>query len=160
MFMRKVLSWIGVAALAILVVVGGLIAYAAIQGNRLDNEARLYADKAVRPIIDHWNADALKQAASPRLLAAIKPEQLASMFQWFQTLGPLKMAQPCNGQVRIDVNSTTGRTLTGQYSCAAQFQNGAATIQLVLVKSEGEWRISGFHVSSPALIPHPQTGNL
>jgi hypothetical protein len=158
--MRKLLTWIGAATLVLLVVGGAGFAYMVTRGLHMDEEARLYADKAVRPIIEHWNPDALKAQASPSLLANIKPDQLASLFVWFQTLGELKTINPCTGQARLDVNTTTGRTLTGQYTCQAQFQAGPATIQLSLIKTQNQWRIFGFHVNSPALLPRPQSSKI
>jgi hypothetical protein len=155
--MRKVLTWIGGATLLILVIgVGGFIALA-VQGSRLDTEARLYADGAVRPVVSPWNVQALTERAAPELLANTKPQQLTALFQWLKTLGALKDVEPCGGQTRLDVNTSRGRTLTGQYTCRAQFQGGQATIEMLLVKRSNAWRIAGFHVTSPALLPSAQT---
>ena len=155
--MRKVLTWIGGATLLFLAVCIGGVGYLAVQGSRLDTQARLYADGALRPVVSPWNVQALTDRAAPELLASTKPEQLAALFQWFKTLGALKDAEPCGGQTRLDVNTSTGRTLTGQYTCRARFQGGDATIQMLLVKRSNAWRIAGFHVSSPALLPSAQT---
>jgi hypothetical protein len=155
--MRKVLTWIGGATLLFVAVCIGGVSYMAVQGTRLDNEARLYADGAVRPVVSPWNLQALTDRAAPELLANTKPAQLAALFVWFKTLGALQDLEPCGGGTRLDVNIGSGRTLTGRYTCRAHFQAGEAQIQLVLIKRGNAWRIAGFRVSSPALVPAAQT---
>ncbi len=154
--MRKVLTWIGGGALFLLLVGIAGVAYLMVQGSRLDNESRAYADSAVRPVVEHWNAQALKDRAAPALLANLTPERLSNIFQWLSTLGALTSVEPCTGQARIDVSTGNGRVVSGKYTCKAQFQSGEAVISLVLVKNDGEWRIAGFHVNSPALVPREQ----
>ena len=158
--MRLVLTWIGAVALLLFVVALAGFGYLVLQGNRLDNEGRIYADETVRPIVNHWDASALKDQASPALLAATKPEQFASLFRWFATLGSLKALEPCGGQSRIDITTQQRRVTTGQYSCQAHFQNGDAVVQLLLIRNQSAWRINGFHVTSPALLPREQAGKI
>lgn len=88
--MRKVLTWIGAATLLFVAVCIGGVSYMAVQGTHLDNEARLDADCAVRPVVAPWNLQALTERAAPELLANTKPAQLAALFVWFKTLGALR----------------------------------------------------------------------
>jgi hypothetical protein len=155
--LRKLLTLLGAAVLLLIVIGVGGLAYLWVQGTGQDTEARLYANNALPPVISSWSLQALRDRASPELLANTKPEQLTALFQWFKTLGTLKTLEPCLGQTQLNVNTFSGRTLTGQYSCHAQFQAGEATIQMSLIKRDNAWRITGFHVSSPALVPAAQT---
>ena len=157
--MRKVLTWIGAAALVFVVAGAAGFGYLMLKGNALDEEARAYADKAVRPVINHWDPQALQDQASPSLLATVKPGQFASMFQFFQDkLGTSTSIEPCKGQARVNISTGNGRVITGAYACKAHFLKADAAVQLVLLKNRGEWRIAGFHVNSPAFFPGAQPG--
>ena len=156
--MRKLLTWIGAAALITLIVGVPGFGYLAWVASGLDNEGRIYSDQATIAVVQHWNAAALKDRASPELLASIKPDQLASLFHWFGTLGALKSVAPCSGQVNVNVTIVSGRTTSGQFTCNAKFESGDATVSLLIFKNQGKWQIAGFRVNSPALIPREQGG--
>ena len=40
---------------------------------------------------------------------------------------------------------------TAHYVCTANYQQGAASLDITLVKVDENWMVNGFHVNSPAL---------
>ncbi len=133
--MRKLLIWLGAVALAVLLVavIGfGTLLWGTLGLNR---EGKIYAGEATLAVVQHWESAALEARATPALRATLKPDQLASLFRWFQTLGALQKLDPCDGDIRVNVSATAGRVTTGQFNCPAQFEAGAATISLLILKT-------------------------
>ena len=150
--MGKILAAIGLLAVGLFVLGAAGFAYLAVRGGKLDREAAAYSTDAVRAITTHWDPAALASRATPQLVASIPPDKLAALFGWFATLGALQDDPDCRGRSSIFA-SPSGTTTTGKYACAARYQVGQATVTVALVKTGGAWRINGFHVTSPMLLP-------
>jgi len=149
--MRKFFYWLGVtAAIAIVAVIiaGGLLAR---RGFSLDAEAKAYVDQAVVAICGNWDQQQLIDRAAPELLAAMKTNSLAGVFERASRVGPLLKYEGANGQASMIVYNGNAK-ITANYVATAQFEKGEATIKFALVKDDGGWRISGFHVDA-----HPKT---
>jgi hypothetical protein len=150
--MRKFFYWLGIAAASVIVLVVLFIAYTAYIGVGIDKEARLYADDAVIAITAHWDVKELRQRATPELLQQVKPEDLDSLFTWFATLGALVDYQGSKQRGWNQSTGTQGTMINAEYAGDGKYAAGSATIDLMLLKRDGEWRISGFHVNSSKLI--------
>jgi hypothetical protein len=152
MKMRKLLYVLGAAFLALIVVVVSTVGYFAYVGNKLDQEAKRYVDDAVPAIVADWSVDELRRRASPELLQTTKPDDLRSLFALFAKLGPLVQYEGSKGDANLFVSAGSGQTITANYVARATFKNGGASIEIVLRKLDGTWKVQGFRVNSTEMI--------
>lgn len=159
--MRKVIYW-GGAITAGLVLVVAAIGYVAYKGSTLDKESKAYADEAVLAITTRWDDQELMRRASPALLKSVTPEQIASVFNWFKVMGTLASTADCKGGSRfsafigqaITTPAQFTSSTTAQYACSLTYQQGVATVELLLVKDDDRWMINRLNVNSPFLMAH------
>jgi hypothetical protein len=151
--MGRVFAAIGMIVVALIAI--GIVGfgYLAHKGRALDEEAAAYSGDAVTAITAHWDAAALTARAAPHMAQAVTPGKLTALFAWFATLGPMQDTPTCRGTSSVYANVGGTSTITANYTCDARYQAGEAAVSVGLVKLNGAWRISGFHVTSPALIP-------
>ncbi len=153
--MGKFFKFLGVGVAGFVVIVAGLFAYAMIHGSALDSESKAYVDQAVVAITSHWSAHALKDRAAPKLLAATTPAQLDNLFGALSGLGELKKYEGAKGEANFYASIGNENVSFAAYVARAQYENGEATINILIQKTNGAWHILGFHVNSPALAVHP-----
>ena len=150
--MRKFFFGLGIAAAAVILLIAAFIGYGVYVGAGVSKEGGVYADNAVVTITAHWDVKELTKRASPELLKQVKPEVLASLFDWFATLGPLVDYQGSKPLGWRQVSGTGGTVILAEYLCSARYKAGPATIDLVLQKSGSVWKINRFQVNSDILI--------
>ena len=150
--MRKFFYWFGAlaAALTLLLIVG--FCYLFYTSSRLDRESKDYADAASLAITSHWNPHELLSRASPNLRSSMTIKQASSVFEWFGVLGTPIQSQDCKGSAMLFASFGKPSSITAQYVCSTNYQQGAATIDIALVKMDERWMVSGFYVKSPALL--------
>ena len=149
--MRKFFMWFGVAAAALVVILGVVIGIMAWQGSALDRESKAYADASVLAITKTWTEDELLKRASPDLRKSATPAQIADMFAMLRTtLGPLSTYDGSTGQATMTVGTNAGTR--ANYSGKGHFEKGDADIQLTLIKQGDAWMIEAFHLNSPVLL--------
>jgi hypothetical protein len=144
--MRRFLCVIGATALGVvgLVVIGvGVLIW---NGRGLDVESKAYVDAAVPAITSHWSKEALLDRATPELRAAATPDQIAAVFNNFSRLGPLVQYEGAAGQANMMYLLGKGEQVSASYEAKAKYENGEATLRLVLLKRDGKWQIQNFHV--------------
>jgi hypothetical protein len=151
--MKRILIALGVAFLALVVVVVAFIGHNAFTGSALDKESKAYVDAAVPAIISSWNEQELLKRASPEFQHATGPGDVDRLFGWFRTLGQFQKYEGANGEATISVTPQTGRVISARYVAKAVFDKGEANIEVVLMKHGNLWQIAGFKVYSPALMP-------
>jgi len=149
---RRIFFWFGVLAAAFTVVVIVGFGYLAYNGSRLDKESESYANAAVLGGTSHWNGQELLGRATPNLLRSATAAQISSMFEWFSVLGPLTDSQDCKGSSSVVAFVGKPISTLARYTCQAQYQQGSATISMVLVKIGDVWMLNAFHVDSPILM--------
>lgn len=150
--MRKFFFGLGIAAAALILLIVAFIGYGVYVGAGVSKEGGAYADNAVVTITAHWDVKELTKRATPALLKQVKPEALASLFDWFATLGPLVDYQGSKQVSWSQFTGTGGTVVSAEYHCSARYKAGPATIDLGLQKSGGVWRINSFRVNSDILI--------
>ena len=155
--MRRFIYRLAAVAALMLCAAGLAFGYVAYVGTKLDRESKAYVDEAVVDITTHWDKDAFMRRASPQLLQAIKPEELASFFVFYSSLGPLVAYQGSSGSSMLSTLVRAGRNIAGRivsvrYMARATFQEGDADIQVTLVKIGNAWKLQGFRVDSPVLV--------
>ena len=144
--MRKFLCFVGATALTVLVaaVIGvGVLVW---HGRALDAESKAYVDGVVPAITAHWDKEALLDRATPELRASITANQISALFDNLSRLGPLVEYEGATGDANMSYYTGKGGQVSATYQAKARYQNGEATLRLLLLKRDGEWRIQGFHV--------------
>ncbi len=150
--MRKFFFWFGALAACVIVVGVAGFFYLARIGSALDKESRAYATATVAAVTSHWSAQELLQRASPALVRA-GTAQMAAAFAWFGSLGNLVGQPDCKGSSLMSAFAGQALHMSARYVCTATYEHGDATIELGLVKLGQGWRVNGFRVDSPALLP-------
>jgi hypothetical protein len=150
--LKGCLMGFGVLA-AVVAVVGalgfGLIAFF---GTGFDKSSKAYVDDAVPQIVSNWSADELTRRVAPEYMQLFKKADIESLFQKMsQRLGPMQKYGGSTGDSKMNFSSGGG-TVSATYVCHATFKGGDATINVVLVRSQGQWMIAGFHVESSAFL--------
>jgi len=151
--MRKFFYILGVIAAILIVTAGvglGIVIY---KGRALDAESKAYVDAAVPAITASWSQEELMRRAAPELRDSIKPGQLTAVFGAFSRLGPLVTYEGATGDANMSYFTGTGSTVSATYVAKAKYQNGEATIRIVLLKRDGQWMIQNFHLDSPGATP-------
>lgn len=122
---------------------------------RQDRHAREYVVTAIPAIYKDWNFGEIKSRAAaqlrddPQFNSAGPP-----MFEMLRnTFGPLQKADEPQGSAGYGWgDGAPARGTYGDYVAHATFAKAEAELELFVVKENGEWRIAGFHVNSPALV--------
>ncbi len=150
--MKKALAILGGVFLTVLVI--GAVAFTifVVVGKDLDSQSKAYADAVIPAVIANWDIKELDKRASPELLAAVKRSELEGLFVVFQKLGKLKEYKGSKGQANISLTTQSGKVITANYVGNAEFENGPASVQLVLIRHADQWQILGFRVNSKVLL--------
>jgi hypothetical protein len=142
-----VLQAVGAVSLVGIAAACGFAAMIAYGGYALDGESRQFADAAIADIGRDWDERVLESHAAPELLQTSSPQQRKSALLYFSQLGHLTDYGAPKGEATIAIRNGVS-TITARYSAVAQFQNGAATVSLGLVKEGGQWMIASLQVRS------------
>lgn len=136
-----------------LLIVTGTVAFSvlALKGNALDKESKAYVDEVTPKILVNLTKETLFEYASSELKNSASPEEFDRIFKWFEKLGQFKEYKGSSGQAVISLTSERGKQITGTYLAQVEFENGSATVQIVIIKKKNHWSIMGFHVNSMAL---------
>lgn len=146
--MRKFLVILGVLTLVVIVAAGVGVGVLIYKGNSLDAESKAFVDSAAPAIAASWNKEQLLDRATPELRASVKPEDLRSLFDAVAQLGPLVRYEGATGEANMSYMTGSGSSVSASYVAKATFRGGTATIRFALLKRDGRWMISGFHVDS------------
>ncbi len=155
---RAVLQAISLVGIAAGCGFAGMIAYG---GYDLEGESRQFADAAIADIGRDWDARVLESRAAPELLQTTSPQQRKSALKNFSQLGRLTDYGAPRGEANIAIQDGVS-IITARYSADAQFQNGAATISLGLVKEGGLWMIASLDVRAIGTVRgrrHPRSAS-
>jgi len=148
--MRWFFNILGVTA-AILIVAAAIgIGFVVYKGRGLDSESKAYVDVAIPAITANWNQDEFLKRASPELRDSIRPGQLTTLFVAFSRLGALVAYEGATGDANMSYFTSTGGRVFATYVAKAKYQNGEATIRIVLLKRDGQWMIQNFQIDSDA----------
>ncbi|MBN1637311.1 MAG: hypothetical protein JW920_12400 [Deltaproteobacteria bacterium] len=138
-------------AITILLSVFG-IGIVSMRNAALEKECRAYVDQIVPAILTDMSVETLSGFASDEMLSVIPKEELEEGFTCFSKLGEFNSYIGCDGRTSTWGSLKNGRMITGDYVAQADFETGPATVELLLLKKEGQWSILGFHINSEALL--------
>jgi hypothetical protein len=145
-FLKTILAIFGGLCAAIAITFIGLVSIAAYTGPSFDKESKAYADAAVVAIASDWNEKNLTDRASPQLMTPAKTLVLDRALGSGRMLGALKKYDGSKGEAHVVFLWPGGKTVTADYLSRAEFERGAATIKISLIRSDGAWKIQGFKV--------------
>jgi len=153
--LKKVLMIIGglfvVGALALAVTIGVLF----MNGSKLDQSSKAYADTAIVAVITDWNQAELESRFSPEFKASLKEGDLAKWFAIYKKLGKLKSYNGSQGQANMSVTAAKGKVISASYVGKAEFETGPGEILLTLIEHDGQWQVYGFRVHSEQFMIKP-----
>jgi hypothetical protein len=150
--MKKVLTILGVAFLALIIAVGAAVGYAMYMGARSDASSKAYVDQTVPAIVSTWSADRLLQESSSELRRRVSDDQMFAVFKKFSALGKLLAYHGSEGQSQISFTPRSGKVITAKYEATARCEHGDVAVNITLVQENGRWRILGFFVNSDQLL--------
>jgi hypothetical protein len=71
----------------------------------------------------------------------------------FRQLGELKHLDAPKGGITSGAFTGTGVVTMGNYTAKAEFEHGAATLQIQLRRVDDTWKINGFYINSDVFLP-------
>lgn len=157
--MKRFLTILGAVFGTIIVVAVIAAVIFVVRAMKLDGEATAYIQDAAPKILQQWNVQELVDRATPELLAAAKSrEQFDRMFAMFRQLGTLNHLDAPKGSITSGAFTSTGVVTIGNYTATAEFEQGAATLQIQLRRVDDTWKINGFYIKSDVFLPQkPKT---
>ena len=149
--MKKVIMILGYIFLAIIVVL--LVGFGSLTviGNRLDKESKAFVDAAIPAIISTWDIREIEKRASPEFNDDVDHDGLEQDFGVLQQLGNLVMYKGSTGDAHITLSLHYGYEITADYTASADFEAGATTMQMSLIKHGGKWQILDFKITPEEL---------
>lgn len=148
--MKRSITLLGYISVALIVVLTAVFGVLFMAGKRLDRESKAYIDSAVPAIASDWSLDELKKRASREFDDAVDYEEIADYFDTLRQLGGFVSYQGSSGEATISVSFRYGYEITAEYAASADFEEGSAEIQVLLIKQDGLWQILDFKVAPQA----------
>jgi len=119
-----------------------------------DQQARQFVTTVTPLIYKTWNVEALTHRSASVLLTPGYEAQVRDLFETISPhLGPLDSATAPEGTLRFGrADRELPRGLYGKYTSTAKFRDAGATLEFLVIKEQGAWRIASFQVGSPAIL--------
>lgn len=118
-------------------------------------QSQPFATQFVGSVTMHWNRAELDRQADTNLAAQVRNSGIARPldFAYFAQLGARTSEVDCKLYDYTTFKDDTRNYISANYICAAQFEQGAASILLTVMrdKENAPWRIGYFDVASPKL---------
>lgn len=150
--MKRLLSIVGGFVLFAVVLLAGLIGYAAYRGPGLDASSKHYIETNLPVILSSWSKEELLKRASPELLkviAASPPGEIDQLFRKMSKLGTLLNLSDIKGESNMSYTTWNGKLITAAYTATAKFSHGKGQIRVRLIQRDDQWKIMHFYVDSP-----------
>ena len=149
--MKKTLIILG-GIFAVLIIVGvvGFI-FMAITGTALDKESKAYVDDVTPKILSNLDKETLFKYSSDELKSSATSEEIDKIFSWFSKLGKFKEYKGSAGSSYVNYIVGKGKQTLGYYTAQAEFENGPATIKIIVIKKDKRWQVLQFNINSMAL---------
>ncbi len=146
--MRKIIGICAAASAAVLLTFAVAVAMVEVTSKQLNLESHQYADAAIVAVVSRWDTGALMKRASAQLGASVESaDEIRSVFSGFRLLGGLRKYNGSYGTTRFLVEPNGNALVMAEYFGHADFQNGAAGIQITLIRVGNGWKILRFAVT-------------
>ncbi len=127
--------------------------------DQLNHDAEKYVESTVTRITSQWKPGVLMASVYPGVRKTFNLQTVNQVFFLYKKLGPLQQINETTGEVAIIRTLDSGKTITGTYQVSAEYENGAAVIQISCVMDNETWYLTGFRVNSSVLdAPPPVSG--
>jgi len=148
-------SRLSLCALGLLIVLAagtgiGMLVY---KVHALNAQSKAFVGNAVPAIAASWNEEQLLSRATPELRDQIMSEDLPTLSALSTHLGQFAEYLGATGEVSWVSLAGFGGSISATYVAKASFVNGITTFRLTLVRLDGRWMISEFHLDAVQLDP-------
>ncbi len=113
-----------------------------------EKQANTYVDEVLPAIIKEWSVSVLTSYAHPDFFKATPHNNVQQLFFQFKKLGSLKEYKGAQGDIVVSETSAGSKVISGNFTASAIFENGTATIKVVILKGKEHWNITGIMVDS------------
>jgi hypothetical protein len=119
-----------------------------------DQQARQFVTAVTPLIYKTWNVEALTHRSASVLRTPDYEAEVRDVFKIISPhLGPIESATAPEGTLRFGrADRQLPRGLYGKYKSTAKFHDAEATLEFLVIKERGVWRIASFQVGSPAIL--------
>ena len=151
--LKKLLIILGAVLTVVILCYAGVSYYISYQASKYD-AAVVPLLQQVIPEISTWQEDAIRRNMSEDALQRIPPQVFSATVEKFSRLGALKSFEtPVFKEVSEyrSPNVLPGSgpaTTTVSYTSEALYENGEATISLILAEQDGEFQVQYFTIQS------------
>ena len=153
--MNRLLTVFGLAIPVVILVIAifyGLVIY---KGSHANDESEAFVNTVVPVVLAAMNRETFFKYADDTLINSATPDRFDRIFTWFSTLGAMQKYNGSSGQANVNLGFS-GISFSADYEARATFDKGDAVVKVSAVRRNGNWKITGFGISSPALT---QTSN-
>ena len=118
----------------------------------MTSAARSVTLRVVEDTLSTSSARSLIANAHPDLTASIPAEALDSYIAGLpRILGDLQALTTLSGGADVALLPFGSRASSAQFTVGLEFARGVAEVQIELLESDGQWRITSYNVFSPLL---------
>lgn len=150
--MKKVFMVLGGIFFVVILGIAGMGSYAWYKSSQYEETAVPYI-KATVPVISNWDTEVIKGYMVPEVLAETTDGDFAKIIKYLSKLGSLKkMEEPSFARIYTGATINDGKNTYVTYNINAEYEKGAAVINIVLLDLGDHFQIYRFHINSMALV--------
>lgn len=148
--MKKYFSVFGIVIPVIILIFAVFFGVIIYQGAGIDEESKVYVDEVTPVVLTSMDKETLFKYADDTLIKSAQADEFDRIFNWFRTLGELRVYNGSYGQANIKL-SFSGVSFVANYEADVTFDKGRARITVSLIRRGGVWKITSFSIRSSAL---------
>ena len=141
----EILRFLLLGLLAVLLLLG----FGLWQARHLESAAVDLSLSVTEQVLANHNLQSLTDLSHPSLQSSMSEDYWQRYLALLERLGSLELIAAIDGDSNVPVLVMLPADYTASYKLASEFSNGAATVSVALIYSEGKWQIAGFQVDSP-----------
>lgn len=151
---RPLLAACGVAAIVAIATIVSVVAVLVVRWHGEDEASKSAAQRVVTAVTRDWDPEELRNSASQEFKPVTSDPATKRVFKMFRQLGTMNsLGEPTGGaRATAGIGAATSG-ITAEYSFPAKFAHGDATIRVKLIRESGEWKTTGFFVTSDTFLP-------
>ncbi len=152
--MKKALSVLGGLFLVLLLAGGGMVAYAAFEGSKLDAESKAYVEATLPRVLSNPTSEnflSFMPAKEKEHFNSAEMEKFGSYMNL--TLGAFQSCDNVKGDSLLMLSSPNGESITARYLARCHFNKASITASISLRKTGDAWGLLGVHFDTDTLEP-------
>ena len=149
--MKKIFMILGGIFLVIILLIIGMGLFTWYKSSKYEETAVPYIQSTV-PELSKWDPELARTYMVPKVLEEISDEDFAKIFKYLSKLGSLKkINEPKFAEISTGATFGDGKQTLVTYTIDAVYENGDATITIVLLDLGTAFQVYRFNVNSMAL---------